>query len=422
MKKVLLSVFTFGALFSSMAQTPVSDNVVTGTGYVNQHWYSLETGTKTNSNALNWTIAIDTRLGMMGGKFRFNSLNGKLYVLPNASAAEIANILTADTTGAIANGELFDSDETWNKGAFNIPAVSTDQFDYGWGAYSSASHNLEANRVFLAKLGSDFYKLKIDMLSMQGKVVITYAKIGAAQTSTLEVPMTQYTSKNFIYADIVGAQVVDREPAKADWDLFFGKYYTLYSPGTHYGVAGVLSNLGVETAMVVQPNAAAYNYQGTEVFSPNANIIGWDHWKAAGMSGTSIADTVVYFVKDKAGSIWKLLFTEFVSGTGSGADAGKYGFEKTKVSGLGVNGIEENLFLSVYPNPANETASVVVDNKAQTTVEIVNLLGGVVYSNTITSNGLQTVTVPVAELSNGLYHVVVTSAGQKATQKLMIQR
>lgn len=417
MKKVLLSILSLGVIGAASAQV-VTDTIVTGTGYLDQHYYKLEDGTKTVAGAKDWHIAFGTVVGQQGVAIRFNSLAGNVRVLPNASVS--TSITSVDTTGYAASTVLHDNDADRLEGAFNKSADGVDQFDFSWGQYNMSTHNVDAKRTYAAKIGTDIYAIRFKLASMSKLYTLTYAKLGETDSVTYNLDMNNYSTKGFVYTNIITQDILDLEPAKTEWDLFFGQYYTALNATMNYSVAGVLNNKGTEVAEIITADPANYSYTGTETFATENNVIGWDGWKSSGQSGVSISDTSLFIVKAIDGSIWKVIFTDFVSGTNTtSAIPGAYVMAKEKISTVGVNN-ETAIFTEVYPNPAADVAQVVVDATSETTISIFTLTGAKVYETTV-NGGLQTVNVATSDLTNGLYQVVVSSNGMSTAKKLMIQ-
>jgi starch-binding outer membrane protein SusE/F len=71
---------------------------------------------------------------------------------------------------------------------------------------------------------------------------------------------------------------------------------------------------------------------------------------------------------------------------------------------------------TVSPNPSNDSWKIVSGSNQITAVEVVNVLGKVVYSNNSTSNE---VVVDATNLSNGVYFAKVTAANATETIKLV---
>lgn len=418
MKKVLLSILSLGVLGTASAQV-VTDTVITGTGYLNQKFYSLENDEQATATATSWHIGLAPNLMQSNIALRFNSLAGTVKLLPNASVS--TPITSVDTTGWGAGERLYDSDADLLEGAFNQSSTGG-QTDFSWGEYDVPTHDLKSKRIFGAKIGTDFYAVRFHAIyqgSNKYNYNVTYFKLGATDSVSYDIVLSGYTAKNFVYTNLETQAVLDLEPATADWDLFFGQYYTDLGGGTMYSVAGVLNNVGTEVAKVTDSDPAAYTYTGTEQFATENNIIHYD-WKSSGPSGVTISNDVLFFIKAKDGALWKVVFTGFVSGTNQSSPIpGAYIFDKEIVSAVGVNNVT-SIFTEVYPNPANDMTQVVVDAAANTTIEIYSLAGAKVYSTEI-NGGLQTLQINTSDLNAGVYQVVVSSNGLRTAKKLMIQ-
>ncbi len=414
MKKILYSILSLGILGTASAQV-MTDTITTGTGYLNQAYYSLENDVQATADAKAWHIAFCSLTQQPGMSIRFNSLNGNLRLLPNANVE--VPITSVDTSGWASEAQLVDMDSNYYVGAFDQSA-GNGQLDYSWGEYNTTTHKLSPKRIFGAQIGTDFYAIHFSLVPQTSIYHITYYKLGETDSVSYDLDFTAYTSKNYVYTNLFDQSVLDLEPKANTWDLFFGQYYTNVGGGMMYPVAGVLNNLKTEVAKVITTDPANYTRDNSEIYSMNNNVISYT-WKASGQGGTTIADTVVYFVKATDGAIWKVRFTGFISGVGSNPLAGSYILDKELISAVGVNDVA-TVFTQLYPNPANDNVQLVVDATENTTVEIYSLSGAKVYSNII-NGGLQTLSINTAELMNGMYQVVVTFNGNKTNKKLIIQ-
>lgn len=401
-----------------MQAQAVIDTVIVGNGYANNIWYSLADDNVASQPYNNWDIALAPSVNPNSGLASaalFNYKSGTLYAIPGSNPA---NFATIDTAGMVAAGPLYNSDLTWSAGAFNnTPSLGT--YDYGWGTYDMNTHSgIAANRVFVIKYTNGTYKKLVIDLSFSAGYTIKYANLDNTGLQTQAIALTPYASKNFVYYSLSNNAIVDREPASESWDLTFLQYNTDLGGGTMYPVAGILQNHGVEIAEVHPVNnPATYIDWASQTFSDEINTIGYN-WKNAGMSGVTIEDSTVYFIKAKTGDIWKVIMTGFISGASGN---GSYIFSKQKLTTASVNELEENVTMIVYPNPAKENVSLVLDNKSNATIAIYNVLGALVYTTDVAGNGLQTVNVPVNELNNGIYHVTCTSNGKTVSQKMLVQ-
>lgn len=416
MKKVLFSA-VLACGFAQSMNAQVIDTVIVGNGYANNIWYSLQDDNQASQPANNWDIALATTISPTNGLASaalFNYKSGTLYAIPGSNPA---NFETVDTTGMVAAGALYNSDTTWARGAFNrTPVIG--QYDYGWGTYDNTTHSgIAANRVFVIKYANGSYKKLIINLSFSAGYTVKFANLDNTGLVTATIPMSTYSTKNFVYYSLTNNQIIDREPVSANWDFTFLQYNTDLGGGMMYPVAGLLQNQGVQVATAYPVNnPTTYTTWSAHTFSNKINTIGYD-WKNTGPGGVVIEDSTVYFVKAKNGDLWKVIMTGFISGASGN---GSYIFSKQKLSTASVEDIAADVFMSIYPNPAAETATVVIDSKSASTVAVYNTLGALVYS-TDANNGLQTVNIPVAQLQNGIYHVVCASNGTKTTQKLMVQ-
>ena len=417
MNRILIAVCMFVAVQNVNSQV-VLDTVTTGNGYIDNVWYSLENDEQARSISTNWQLALATTIAQsseLSAAIRFNHKSGTLYTVPGALPA---NFATLDTAGMVANGVLENSDSKWGDGAFS-DVTPTGQFDYGWGEYNMATHNLDANRIFVIKYADlTYHKLMISLNVVGKKYTITFAPLNSATATTTVVDYATITNRNFVYFSLENNLMVDREPASAAWDFTFMQYLATLGPNMRYTSFGILTNIGVESVKVsaVTDPLTFVDHQ-SQTFSTDINTIGYD-WKNA--QAQSVPTDVVYFVKDKNNSIWKVIFTGFT--TGSGASINKNSFSKEKlVNSLSVNNLNAEMFLNVYPNPATETVSVVVDNQAAADLKTVNSLGQVIYQDVVEATGLQVMNVNVSDFQAGIYHVIVSSDKQVSSQKLIIQ-
>ena len=420
MKRTLLSAAAMIIASQAMAQGPVvTDTVITGVGYANNIWYSLqndETGTAVSSN---WDIALassSSQNSPLTATILFNYKVGSVYAIPNATPANSFDTLTTVDFGALT--ELKNNDSTWAEGALNR-AAGPGQFDYGFGMYNMITHNVDASRIFVVKYADNSVKkFYITLLSVQGTYEIVSADLGnGTPLTTQNLVLTPYGSKNFVYYKINTNTVVDREPASASWDFTFLQYPASISPGMHYPSFGILNNIDVE-AVKVSAVADIDNFDDyqSQTFSDLTNSIGYN-WKIA--QSQAVEDSTVYFVKVANGNIWKVVFTKFT--TGSGANSNMNVFTKQNLTTLSIGDFDAPAFVSVYPNPANNVATIVIDSKSNATVKVLNMTGQVVFESAATSNALEAMNISTADFTNGVYLVQVSNGAATTTQRLVVQ-
>lgn len=420
-KTILLSIGAFILCTNTKAQI-VTDTVSTGAGYINDVWYSLENDELGAATSDNWDIAFSTT-GQSSTSILINSEYGvELWSYPHSN---ISGWATVDSAGIESWSPLYNSATSWDGGAFNTTADATDPFDVGWGNYNMATHAVTGDSIYIIKLTDGTYK-KLWIESLVGSTFsFKYADLDGLNEVSATLDKTNYSNKLFGYYSIVNGVELDREPSAANsWDLVFKKQ-TAFIP-TPYAVTSVLTNDGVEVASIDSVNASTYIDWSSQTFSSEINTIGGD-WKSFNMTTYQyeIDDSLVYFVKDLPGDVWKLVFTGF-----GGSANGNYIFTKEKISLAGLSEQNENYSINtfkVYPNPASTSSTVTLVYNAKTqiklgSIKVYNTLGKQVLSSTLSNNvGLNTQALSTATLKSGLYFVVLETENQRLQQKLIVQ-
>ena len=412
MNKFLFTLLFACSLYFINAQT-INDSVTLGAGYANQIWYSLENdeqGTALNSE---WDLAFST--AGQGANILINSAIGtKLWAYPSS---DTSGWTTVDTTGITTWTLLYNSDTSWNEGAFR-QNMSSNPYDLGWGIYDPITHFVVGDSLFVIKLSDNSYKkLWIQQLA-SGTYTFRYANLDGANDNVVSLVKTDYTNKNFGYYSLQTNTAFNREPISAEWDLLFTKY-TAFIPNP-YGVTGVLCNKEVTIAEARPVDVITISHDDYPYTTP-MNTVGYD-WKS--FAGTwTIEDSSAYFVKGLSGNIWKIIFTGF----GGSAD-GKFKFTKELVSGVGLKEIANDKIgeLSVYPNPSNGNSFTVLYelNQPASNVElsIIDALGREIYATT-TENGIGFYQLELngINLKPGMHFISLSIDGHSIQQKLFVK-
>ncbi len=239
-----------------------------------------------------------------------------------------------DTTGLSGWDQMYNSMTSWEEGAFS--AHATTHPDYGWGNYNMLTHGLVGDSIFVIKLQDGSYK-KLWIVEKNGSSVYTfrYSDLNGADENEVDLDMTKYPDKQFIYYNLRADSLVDEQPAASDWDLLLTKYTDTQ---INYTVTGFLSNDGVTVSVfnaADSTTAADATLADTTEFTDSISAIGnsW-YMLSSGMSIVPL-DTMAYFIKTKTGEIHKMQVTYFESG----------------YSGLGRVGIRKQYFDGT-PTPA----------------------------------------------------------------------
>ncbi|MBK8339262.1 MAG: T9SS type A sorting domain-containing protein [Flavobacteriales bacterium] len=262
----------------------------------------------------------------------------------------------------------YNSDSDWSSGAFN-QGLTTDEFDLGWGVYNMITHAVAGDSLFVIKLANGaFKKIRIDALAT-GSYSFAWADVDGANEQTASVAKAAYADKNFAYYSLENNVALDREPVNNTWDLLFTKY-TTFIP-TAYGVSGVLTNKYITSLRVdgVDPSLADWT---TAPFDSVINTIGYD-WKTFNMQTFQYEydQDLTFFVQDRTGSIWKLLFTEY-----GGSATGDMTFTQELVSAASVEERATNGQAVVFPNPATDAVNVLFDIPATDAVLTIHDVAG----------------------------------------------
>jgi len=86
---------------------------------------------------------------------------------------------------------------------------------------------------------------------------------------------------------------------------------------------------------------------------------------------------------------------------------------------VGVNEVENNLGLRVFPNPANEVINISLNKEVSATLTLLDVSGKVVRTHAL--NGIST-SINTASLNSGVYFVTINDGTSVSTQKVVIKK
>lgn len=403
-KTLLLSVMIFAVVTLAGQE---QKEVVTGASYVDDVYYSLENGNVDTVARKNWDLG-------------FSTDNFSVSILANTTsgvevytwhAGDTADWVTLDTTG-MEWTPMHNSIETFDEGALSFN--QTGHPDYGWGTYNMGNHVITGDSLFVIKTVAGVYKKLaiIRRAAMDNTWEFKYANLDSTDEQSVPLNSGEYNTKSFVYYSIDNDSIIDREPAKADWDLLFTKYtdHVNYSPASD--VSGILTN---EDHVVVQEvresalNQATFTSFEDTSFTAEINTIGFDWKKLVFNPGPSfeLIDTVVYFIKSYSetdSSYYKIYFTGF-----TGMSEGRYNFVQEKLSLVSSRSPEMIQMLEVYPNPASNNLNVVFDHIGETSIQVIDMTGRVVFSTIHNAGGFTNLSLDIAQLNPGLFFLKVNS-------------
>lgn len=417
--KKLFTLVTLLALTLNSVFSQISDSINMTGGYALDIYYSLETGSHPALSNYEWTVAFST--GAQTSSILINDGRGvELYKTAEA-VADFGTIGFADTAG-MANTwtKLYNNYNSWDSSAYE--SGTTGHPNYGWGTYSSVSHIVTGDKVYILRdLDSTYYKTMV-VKKENGTWHYRYATLDNSIDTTLVYQGTDLLERNFAFLYLENHTISSREPSNKEWDMLFTRYY---EPSSFQATTGVLLNKGVEVLQVDGESTTTSTYTGG-TFNTATNEIGSD-WKAYSGPPNHTFDLVndrTYFIKQLDGDIYKLFFTRFDGGT-----TGKTVFSKELVyAAPTATAIEEQgsvTAFSIYPNPAKTNVNILFDADAQhqTKIAIYNIVGKEVYNESLTvNNGLTAVNIDVKDFHQGIYLVKIQNGNKTQTLKLNVAK
>lgn len=412
MKRIIPFIAFILTLNMSVSAQLVSDSVSMGPSYANDVFYSFKNGEVQNSDRTVWDIAFSTNA--MSAAILVNyGAKVELYEYANG---DTTNWATFDTTGFSTWPLVYNSDTTWEEGAFNQNAAGHP--DYGWCMYNSVSHNLHGYKMYVVKWANgDMKKLWIKKkLSLLKTYVFVYSDLDNSNEQVITLDCTPYNTKNFVHYSLMDNQVVDYEPASSSWDIVFTRYQDLVIP---YFVTGVLMNYNTLDALVSTTDHTITDTTNAG-FTEDIAVIG-SEWKEFNMGtmGWDIMDDMVFFVETQNGDVYRLVFTGF-----AGSGTGYIYFNKEL---LYTNSIFENdaqsFDMNIYPNPASNQINIIhsiPELNTNAEIRIFDLAGRQAYYSNV-ANHSRMILINNLDLHPGTYILEMRSGNFAAREKLVIK-
>jgi hypothetical protein len=424
MKKNLFTILILASFASNLfAQSTITDSLSMTVGTSVDVFYNLQTGKKDTVSNRNWHLAFAVRNAqpptktMQAATVLINEGRGVSLYETNKT---LADWNTFDTTGWKTWKPAFNSDSSWDVGAFNKSRDTAQSFDYGWGMYNMNSRDVSGSKIFLiandgANPGApanNFRKICIQKIVYDTQWVFTISKLDGTDSNTVKINKKDFAGKLFAYYNMNTNSVIDREPIPANqWNLLFTRYKALVTLGPTtimYPVMGVLQNTNTFACKLTGPNAFTADYDSLN-FIPKIRTIDWD-WKVITTTPGEwpIVDTTVFFTI-VGNQIHKINFTKYYAAS----DRQVIVFNKTKYNALAVNeAIKNKLQVSVYPNPANDNLFVALDSKTKTAqITISDLSGKSIINTTLLNQNA----IDISGLKLGMYMLTVSTENGSET-------
>lgn len=421
MKNLIITAFIISTFLISIKAQPISDSTSMQASYTNQVFYSLDNGEISNVDNNNWSIAFSVSgTGAAGSAILLNEATSTLWAYPG----DKNQWSSFDTSNFNSWKRLLNTDTTWTNGAFNLYRGAAGTFDMGWGILNPSNNFWTfGDSLYLIKLSDDSYR-KLWIVSLKsGLWEFKYANVDGSNEQVITFNKSTYPNRNFVYFDMINNQLIDREPNNNSWDLTFVKHTDFVSPpGTYVSVSSVFNNKNVWSAKAHEANYAAALISTTPqtAFNQRIDNIGREWKKFSSATGWVVYDSIAYFVYDNDSTqFYRIIFTGF-----GGLGNGKTYFTKELLTNVGINDIENKTNFSIYPNPATNNLTLLLNhNKTEIlTIEIYNIAGKVVQQKQLTTTaGVQQYNFNISDLSSGFYVLSIHSDNFKLTQKFVKQ-
>ncbi|MEM9928281.1 MAG: HmuY family protein [Bacteroidota bacterium] len=393
-------------------------------GYAKTIFYDLSTRSGESIDGTSWDIAFNVGARSSGVLVNEGIASSRSETLREVElyVSSSTDFMTADTADILER--VYNSEVSWDEGAFNAPAKPEDPFDLGWGSYSPATQTVGGSRVFfLITRDGEYHKLLIQSL-ISGTYSFVHGPLDGSTVDTVTVAKEDFPGKSLAFFSFADG-VLDLEPA--NWDLMFTRYTTPLPNGPSvvldYTVTGVLHATGISVAKLsgVDPDDVPAP-AAAEAYSDTLTAIGYD-WKTFDRNTNEwlMPTDLVYFVQT-ADSLYRLQFTNF-EGSSTGVTTFKLGAESTTATANLPAGINQS---RVFPNPAPELLTLEVTAKfaaTNLTLEVIDATGRTLSTNAVRSlnTGINQIEVPVQQLPAGNYFLRLSGSTGVLTQHFIKQ-
>lgn len=419
----------------AVAQSLVIDSVVMGNKYQNQIYYDMATGIKGSAVIKTyWDIAHTT--DSRDNCIRANHITGlRVYPYPKGDKSTWS---TFDTSGWAKWMLDWNDIHKHERGAFNKPTPFP---VFGWGTYSSSTHEVSGDSIYLLVWEDPttkpvrFLKFQPILQTVSGDLIFRYANVDGSNEIKDTLWQSAANNQNYKFYSFTGKSKPVREPNKANWDITFTQYIApVYDPNSGktlpYPLTGVESNRGTKIAQIkkvafmdVLKDTSNLLTKHKNDFLNDLTAIGSD-WKSFNMSSFlyDMADSQSYIVKSVRGAdsmFWLIHFTRF-----DGSSTGKVVFSK-KLLGK-TNAVFHPVLgtLNVFPNPTENSIFITLDgtHNGPIAINIRNFSGQIMKSQNHNANsGLNAYNLDLSALSKGPYIVTITSGSSTIAKTITVK-
>lgn len=408
---ILLSFFTSAV----PAQVPMlPQQVVMGPGYANEIYYQFTTFETYATPRNAWDLSFRTDPGS-GSVLINDGSNAILWAYPYS---DISGWASVDTNDLYTWPPLYNDPDDWENGAFNRNSAGYP--DYGWGIFNPATGIITGDSIFIMQLvDGTFKKVWIVEKNTAGNTwLIRYANLDGSDSQEVTVDCDDYTGKYMVGLNMQINLPVNYEPVKESWDILFTKYMAMHPSGVPVVVTGVLSNPAI-VAKKFYPVDPDFNDWELEPWDSGRSTVGWD-WKWFDLASMTyyIRDSMVFYVKEQAGNVYRLKFTGF-----EGTSTGVIDFGIAIVQGVGIpdaGQVAGNVRL--WPNPATDVINITVTGKdaeqGSISLSLSDMTGRKVMTRLLLPGETRAVW-DISALEPGTYTVVITPGISRISGKII---
>lgn len=417
-KSIFLSLSILLSSVSINAQV-TTDTVSMGPGYSNQVFFDFNTMQETESSLNNWHIAHTTVT--RDNCIRFNHGAGVfVYLYPYGDNTSYANF---DTTGWKSWTQPYNDIHTHEKGAINQQYDAGNMWDFSWGVYNSSTHKVEGDSLYLVVVNSggtqSMFKFMPISQEANGDLVFKYEPINENSASESTISQSAANGGTYKYYNLASGAQVQVEPANAEWQLSFTRYYapTLYmGQYVPYLTMGIESKRGIRTAkysdLAWSDLIANGEYYINDALDSNVIASGagfqndltgiGSNWKSFNGQSFVCLDSQVFIVEvtnSTGADYYALRMIEF-----GGMTNGNTVLQYSKIGAQ--NNINSNkaLTFNLYPNPSRDFVNINLQSNKKSEVVILDAMGRVVHHSNHTNSNI---TLDTENLTPGQYWVKV---------------
>lgn len=401
----------FGA--TTTAQVPMlPQEVIMGPGYANEVYYQFTTFNTYETPRTAWDLSFRTGPGSAAVLINDGN-NTVLWAYPFADTSGWA---TVDTFGLSEYPPLYNDPDLWENGAFNRQSAGYP--DYGWGVYNTATQIITGDSIFIILLADGSWKKVwiVEKNTAENTWLIRYANLDGSDYQEITINCNNYTTKDMVGFNMQTNLPVDYQPVKESWDILFTKYMAWHPSGAPVIVTGVLSNPAI-LAKKFYPVDPEFNDWWDAPWDTGRSTIGWD-WKYFDLNTFTytILDSMVFYVWEQSGSVYRLKFTGF-----EGTSSGIIDFGIAIVMGVGIGDNSQSIArIRLWPNPSADILNIDFETGNRTdepvSVSILDMTGRTVRTGLLLPSQHQA-SWNIRELSAGPYMLLVTQGKERSVSK-----